>query len=156
MVFAAAMRKGAGMMVHRQVLPETRSSITHKFAIGTYEGYLTVGLHADGRPGELFIKMSKEGSTLSGMCQAFCRAFSLSLQFGLSVEDAIARFKGMRFEPMGYTSNPDIPECDSIVDYVAKFLEKQFVAAKMPERMSGKGKAGLRLHAEDGIHAISA
>jgi hypothetical protein len=111
---------------HRQVLPETRSSITHKFCIGNHEGYLTIGIHPDGRPGEIFIKMSKEGSTMSGMCQAFCRAFSLALQYGLTLEDAVVRFKGMRFEPMGMTSNPEIPEASSIVDYVAKFLEVNF------------------------------
>lgn len=111
---------------HRQVLPETRSSITHKFCVGNHEGYLTIGIHPDGRPGEIFIKMSKEGSTMSGMCQAFCRAFSLALQYGLSLEDAVVRFKGMRFEPMGMTSNPEIPEASSIVDYVARFLEVNF------------------------------
>ena len=111
---------------HRQVLPDTRSSITHKFCINGHEGYLTVGLHADGRPGEIFIKMAKEGSTMSGMCQAYCRAFSLALQYGLSLEDAVSRFKKMRFEPMGHTTNPAIPECSSIVDYVARFLEQNF------------------------------
>lgn len=111
---------------HRQVLPETRTSITHKFNINGHEGYLTIGLHSDSRPGEIFIKMAKEGSTMSGMCQAFCRAFSLALQYGLSLEDAVSRFRGMRFEPMGHTNNPDIPECSSIVDYVAKFLELNF------------------------------
>jgi ribonucleoside-diphosphate reductase alpha chain len=116
----------SGMVAHRQTLPETRSSITHKFCIGGHEGYLTVGLHSDGRPGEIFIKMAKEGSTMSGMCQAFCRAFSLALQFGLSLEEAVIRFRNMRFEPMGATNNPDIPECQSIVDYVARFLELNF------------------------------
>ncbi|MBL8745361.1 MAG: hypothetical protein JNK58_03285 [Phycisphaerae bacterium] len=111
---------------HRQVLPATRESITHKFSIGNHEGYLTVGFHEDGRPGEIFLKMSKEGSTISGMSQAFCRAFSLSLQHGLCVQDAAMRFRGMRFEPMGMTSNPDIPECSSIVDYIARFLELHF------------------------------
>lgn len=111
---------------HRHVLPATRDSITHKFSIGNHEGYLTIGLHTDGRPGEIFLKMSKEGSTISGMCQAYCRAFSLALQHGLSLEDAVVRFRGMRFEPMGTTSNPDIPECSSIVDYVARFLELHF------------------------------
>jgi len=114
---------GAG---HRQVLPQTRDSVTHKFSVGNHEGYLTIGLHPDGRPGELFLKMSKEGSTISGMCQAFCRAFSLSLQHGLSIDDAVVRFRGMRFEPMGATSNPAIPECSSIVDYVARFMELHF------------------------------
>ncbi len=70
--------------------------------------------------------MAKEGSTISGMCQAFCRAFSLALQFGLSVEEAVRRFRGMRFEPMGLTSNPEIPEATSIADYVARYLELHF------------------------------
>lgn len=116
----------APMVSTRQSLPSTRSSITHKYIIGGHEGYLTIGLHADGRPGEIFIKMSKEGSTMSGMCQAFCRAFSLALQFGLTVDEAVVRFKGMRFEPMGATNNPDIPEALSIIDYVARYLELQF------------------------------
>ncbi len=114
------------MLVTRQVLPSTRCSLTHKFVIDGFEGYLTVGLHDDGRPGEIFIKISKEGSTLSGMCQAFCRAFSLALQYGLSVEEAVVRFRGMRFEPMGPTQNPQIPEASSIIDYVARFLEQEF------------------------------
>ena len=79
--------------------------MTHKFAINGHEGYLTVGLFADGRPGEIFIKMSKEGSTLSGLIQGFCRAFSLALQHGLSAPEAAERFRGMRFEPMGSTSS---------------------------------------------------
>lgn len=114
------------MIVNRQSLPQTRDSITHKFIVGGHEGYLTVGLFPDGRPGELFLKISKEGSTISGLCQAFCRAFSLSMQYGLTLEDAVSRFKGMRFEPMGATSNPDIPEASSIVDYIARYLEIQF------------------------------
>lgn len=114
------------MIATRQSLPVTRDSLTHKFSISRHEGYLTIGLYPDGRPGEIFIKMAKEGSTISGMCQAFCRAFSLALQFGLSVEEAVARFKGMRFEPMGPTENPDIPEASSIVDYVARYLEQHY------------------------------
>lgn len=125
------------MVAHRQVLPDTRSSITHKFCINGHEGYLTIGLHADGRPGEIFIKMAKEGSTMSGMCQAFCRAFSLALQYGLSLDDAVIRFSGMRFEPMGATTNPDIPECQSIVDYVAKFLLAHFGEGHPGERRVG-------------------
>ena len=110
----------------RETLPSTRKSVTHKFAIGGHEGYLTIGLFADGRPGELFIKMSKEGSTLSGLIQGFCRAFSLTLQHGLPAADAAERFRGMRFEPMGATSNPDIPEALSILDYVARYLDREY------------------------------
>ncbi len=112
---------------HRLVLPNTRRSITHKFSIAGHEGYLTVGLFENGQPGEIFIKMSKEGSTLSGLIQGFCRAFSLALQYGLPVQDACIRFRGMRFEPMGATSNPAIPEASSILDYVARYLEVTFV-----------------------------
>jgi ribonucleoside-diphosphate reductase alpha chain len=119
-------KKEPPMVAARQALPATRSSVTHKFVINGHEGYLTVGFHADGRPGEIFIKMSKEGSTISGMSQAFCRAFSLALQFGLTMDEAVVRFKGMRFEPMGATNNPDIPEALSIVDYVARFMELHF------------------------------
>ncbi len=115
------------MIATRKSLPITRDSITHKFSVGSHEGYLTIGLYPDGRPGEIFLKMSKEGSTMSGMCQAFCRAFSLSIQHGLSLKDAVARFKGMRFEPMGMTTNDQIPEASSIVDYIARYLELHFV-----------------------------
>lgn len=110
----------------RQVLPTTRRSLTHKFAISGHEGYLTIGLFEDGSPGEVFIKVSKEGSTLSGLIQGFCRAFSLALQYGLSIQDAVDRFRGMRFDPMGPTNNPDIPEASSILDYVARYLEMYY------------------------------
>ena len=113
-------------VVSRRTLPVTRQSMTHKFAIGGHEGYLTVGLFEDGQPGEIFIKMSKEGSTLSGLIQGFCRAFSLCLQYGLALNDAVDRFRGMRFEPMGPTNNPQIPETSSILDYVARYLELNF------------------------------
>ena len=120
----------------RESLPTTRQSVTHKFQIMGHEGYLTVGLFNDGRPGEIFIKMAKEGSTLSGLVQAFCRAFSIAMQYGLPLPEAVARFKGMRFEPMGATSNPDIPEALSIVDYVARYLEIHFDESgrSLPER----------------------
>lgn len=110
----------------RQSMPPTRDSLTHKFNIAGVEGYLTVGLDAQGVPREIFLKIAKAGSTLSGMCQFSCRSFSLALQHGLSVEDAVVRFKGMRFEPMGPTANPDIPEALSIADYIARFLELHF------------------------------
>ncbi len=109
---------------HRRTLPATRRSVTHKFSIAGHEGYLTIGLFDDGSPGEVFIKIAKEGSTLSGLVQGFCRAFSLALQYGLTVPDACARFRGMSFDPMGPTNNPRIPEASSILDYVARYLEE--------------------------------
>lgn len=122
----------AVMTYRRRVLPSIRESITHKFCINGQEGYLTIGLHADGTPGEVFIKISKEGSTLSGLIQAFCQAFSLALQYGLPLEEAVRRFKDMRFDPMGPTTNPDIPEAKSIMDYTARYLELHFVESKGP------------------------
>ncbi|MFA9477733.1 hypothetical protein ACERK3_05425 [Phycisphaerales bacterium AB-hyl4] len=115
------------MVAQRQSLPPVRQSVTHKFQIMGHEGYLTIGLFDDGQPGEIFIKMAKEGSTLSGLVQGYCRAFSLALQYGLPLHEAVSRFKGMRFEPMGATSNPDIPEAMSIIDYVARYLEVNFL-----------------------------
>jgi len=126
-------------MTERDVLPPDRDSVTHKFQIMGHEGYLTIGLFENGQPGELFVKMSKEGSTLSGLMQAFCRAFSLALQFGLPLEEAVRRFKDMRFEPMGTTGNPDIPEAKSIIDYVARYLEHQFCGATATDATRGAG-----------------
>ncbi len=114
------------MVTSRRSLTPDRDSLTHKFQIMGHEGYLTIGLFEDGTPGEVFVKMSKEGSTLSGLMQAFCRAFSLALQYGLPLDEAVRRFKDMRFEPMGTTSNPEVPEAKSIIDYVARYLEVQF------------------------------
>lgn len=110
----------------RSHLPQTRRSLTHKFHIMGHEGYLTIGLFESGRPGEIFLKMAKEGSTLSGLLQGYCRAFSLAIQYGLPLGEAVDRFKGMRFEPMGHTSNPDIPEASSIIDYIARYLELNY------------------------------
>ena len=111
---------------HRKTLPPTHTSVTHKFSVGGHEGYLTIGLFDDGTPGEIFIKMSKEGSTLSGLIQGFCRAFSLAIQYGLPLPDAVERFRNMRFDPMGQTSNPNVPQATSILDYVAQYLDHEF------------------------------
>lgn len=132
------------MVAQRRPLPNTRDSVTHKFQIMGHEGYLTIGLFEDGSPGEIFIKMAKEGSTLSGLVQGFCRAFSIALQYGLPLHEAVIRFKGMRFEPMGMTSNPDIPEASSIIDYVARYLELNFSDLAGGERGFG-GRLGSRL-----------
>jgi len=126
------------MIATRRALPVTRQSLTHKFSIANHEGYLTIGLYEDGQPGEIFVKISKEGSALSGMVQGFCRAFSLALQHGLTVDEAVVRFKGMRFEPCGQTSNPDIPEADSIIDYVARYLELHFAANRETQGRFGR------------------
>ena len=117
----------------RRTLPATHNSVTHKFSVNGHEGYLTIGLFEDGTPGEIFIKMSKEGSTLSGLIQGFCRAFSLAIQYGLPLQEATDRFMNMRFDPMGQTSNPKIKDATSILDYVAQFLAMEFVLSNTQE-----------------------
>ena len=122
------MKSVATLTAHeRKTLPPTHESLTHKFSISGHEGYLTIGLFENGAPGEIFIKMSKEGSMLSGLIQGFCRAFSLAIQYGLPLEDAVDRFRNMRFDPMGATSNKKIPEATSILDYVAQYIDAEFL-----------------------------
>ncbi|NOY40226.1 MAG: vitamin B12-dependent ribonucleotide reductase [Planctomycetes bacterium] len=111
----------------RERLPDTRKSITHKFSITGHEGYITVGLFEDGRPGELFITMAKEGSTIGGLMNAFGTAVSMSLQYGVPLEDYVRKFSHMRFEPQGYTKNPDIRIAKSIIDYIFRWLGIAFL-----------------------------
>ncbi len=118
----------------RERLPAERRAITHKFEIGNHEGYLTVGLYDDGRPGELFIRMAKEGSTISGLMDAFATAISISLQYGVPLNVLVNKFVHTRFEPSGFTKNREIPVAKSIMDYIfrwlaAKFLSKDEAAA---------------------------
>ena len=118
----------------RRTLRATHESLTHKFSVNGHEGYLTIGLFEDGMPGEIFIKMSKEGSTLSGLIQGFCRAFSLAIQYGLPLGEATERFRNMRFDPMGQTSNPKIPQATSILDYIAQYLDYTFNELSLSSR----------------------
>ncbi len=111
----------------RERLPDTRQSITHKFSINGHEGYITVGLFEDGRPGELFITMAKEGSTIGGLMDAFGTSVSMSLQYGVPLEDYVRKFSHMRFEPQGYTKNPDIRIAKSIIDYIFRWLGINFL-----------------------------
>jgi ribonucleoside-diphosphate reductase alpha chain len=111
----------------RERLPDTRQSITHKFSISGHEGYITVGLYPDGRPGELFITMAKEGSTIGGLMDCFGTAVSMSLQYGVPLEVYVNKFSHTRFEPMGFTKNPDIKIAKSIVDYIFRWLGVTFL-----------------------------
>ncbi len=112
----------------RERLPDTRQSVTHKFNIAGHEGYLNVGLYPDGRPGELFITMAKEGSTVGGLMDSFGTAVSMSLQYGVPLEVLVNKFSHTRFEPMGHTSNPDIRIAKSMVDYIFRWLGITFLA----------------------------
>jgi ribonucleoside-diphosphate reductase alpha chain len=114
----------------RHRLPSERAAITHKFEIQGHEGYLTVGLYEDGQPGEIFLKMAKEGSTLSGMMDSFATAVSVALQYGVPLRLFCAKFAHSRFEPAGYTGNPEIPIAKSIVDYIFRWLAARFLSAE--------------------------
>ncbi|MEZ4087302.1 MAG: adenosylcobalamin-dependent ribonucleoside-diphosphate reductase [Candidatus Gracilibacteria bacterium] len=111
----------------RRKLPTERRSITHKFSISGHEGYLTAGLYEDGQPGEIFVKMSKEGSTLSGIMDALALSMSMNLQYGVPVEVLVSKFCHTRFEPAGMTGNRDIPMVKSIMDYIGRWLALKFL-----------------------------
>jgi len=112
----------------RHKLPAERNSITHKFSVGGHEGYLTVGKYEDGQPGEIFIKMAKEGSTLSGIMDAFALSVSIALQYGVPLRALVDKFCNSRFEPSGYTPNPEIRYAKSIVDYIGRWLGGKFIS----------------------------
>ncbi|MCA9552973.1 MAG: vitamin B12-dependent ribonucleotide reductase [Myxococcales bacterium] len=111
----------------RRALPAERAAITHKFAVGGHEGYITVGVYEDGTPGELFVTMSKEGSTISGLMDTIATSISLALQYGVPLRVLVNRFSHMRFEPSGFTGNPNIPIAKSIVDYIFRWLGQKFI-----------------------------
>jgi ribonucleoside-diphosphate reductase alpha chain len=111
----------------RRRLPETRAAITHKFDIAGHEGYLTVGLFENGQPGEVFITMAKEGSTIGGLMDSIGALTSMSLQYGVPLEALVKKFAHQRFEPSGFTKNPEIRNAASIIDYVFRWMALQFV-----------------------------
>jgi len=153
------MLEAARRMPHRERLPATRPSITHKFSVGGHEGYLTVGQYEDGQPGELFITMAKEGSTVGGMMDAFATAISLCLQFGVPLADLVKKFTHQRFEPSGITSSRDIPFAKSVVDYIFRWLGMTFLeeyreanrlnrgVSESPEAGAAPGKTGVSTEA---------
>jgi ribonucleoside-diphosphate reductase alpha chain len=114
----------------RRKLPDERRSITHKFSVAGHEGYVTVGLFEDGKPGEIFLRMSKEGSTISGLMDAFATAISLTLQYGVPLEALVNKFTHVRFEPSGFTKNPEVPIAKSLIDYIFKWLASKFMTAE--------------------------
>src|SRR5229473_2888195 len=114
----------------RRRLPDERKSITHKFDIQGHEGYLTVGMFEDGQPGELFVTMAKEGSTISGLMDAFATQTSYALQFGVPLKFMVDKFSHMRFEPSGFTKNKEIPIAKSIVDYIFRWMASHFMSVE--------------------------
>ncbi len=119
-------RAGRGS-VHRRKLSDERHSLTHKFDIAGHEGYITVGKYEDGSPGEIFVSMSKQGSTISGLMDSFATAISYALQYGVPLQFLVDKFAHMRFEPSGFTKNAQIPYAKSIVDYLFRWLASKFL-----------------------------
>jgi ribonucleoside-diphosphate reductase alpha chain len=115
-------------MSERERLPNERQGVTHRFTIGSPDrkGYLTVGLYEDGRPGEIFIKMDRQGTAVSGFIDAWAIAVSMLLQTGTPMQAIIDKFKGLSFEPEGMTGNPEIPIAKSPIDYIVRWLEKRY------------------------------
>ena len=119
----------------RRRLPDERKSITHKFDIAGHEGYITAGMYGDGQPGEIFITMSKEGSTISGLMDSFATAISMALQYGVPLRVLVDKFSHMRFEPSGFTKNPNIPMAKSIMDYIFRWLASKFLDGKAQQEV---------------------
>ena len=147
---------------HRIRLPDERTAVTHKFSIGGHEGYITVGLYPNGQPGEMFIAMAKEGSVVSGLMDSFATACSIMLQYGVPLDVLITKFSHSRFEPSGFTTNPEIPMAKSIMDYLFRWMEMKFgktrrPAAETPEYDTGLGpdpayavEPSIRITMDDG------
>jgi len=117
----------------RRRLPDERHAITHKFSIAGHDGYLTVGMYEDGKPGEIFLVMAKEGSVVSGLMDSFATAVSLALQYGVPLNVLVDKFSHVRFEPSGFTNNPEIPIAKSIIDYIFRYLGSKFLGREAAE-----------------------
>jgi ribonucleoside-diphosphate reductase alpha chain len=117
----------------RHRLPDERASLTHKFKIGGHEGYITVGLYPNGQPGEIFIRMSKEGSTISGLMDTFAMVFSMALQHGVPLKTITDKLAHTRFEPSGWTGTEEIGYAKSIMDYLGRWMQNRFLAGKQLE-----------------------
>jgi ribonucleoside-diphosphate reductase alpha chain len=126
----------------RRKLPDERRAITHKFSIAGHEGYITVGMYEDGKPGEIFLVMAKEGSTISGLMDAFATSISMSLQYGVPLETLVEKFSHVRFEPSGFTKNPEIPYAKSITDYIFRWLASKFLSSEQKEAVGVQAVEG--------------
>jgi ribonucleoside-diphosphate reductase alpha chain len=127
----------------REKMPVERASVTHKFSVGGHEGYITVGMYNDGRPGEIFIKMSKEGSTLSGVMDGLALTVSLGLQYGVPLKVFVDKLVNTRFEPSGITANPNIRFVSSVLDYIARWLGGRFISPDYLKLNSGEQATAL-------------
>jgi ribonucleoside-diphosphate reductase alpha chain len=131
----ASEQRALFVRAQRLKLPDERKSITHKFAIGGHKGYIIVGMYKEGAPGEIFIKMAKEGSTLSGFMDGLALSLSIGLQYGVPLKTIVDKLTNTRFEPSGYTENPNIRYSTSVLDYLARWLGGKFLS---PEYLKPK------------------
>ena len=136
---------------YRRRMPDTRESITHKFKIGEHEGYMTVGMHEDGTPGEVFLRMAKEGSTIGGLMDVIGILTSLALQYGVPVSALVRKFEYVRFEPSGWTGNSNMRHASSVVDYIFRWLGMQFSETSR-ERIEEDGMESGTEAADAGCH----
>ena len=113
----------------RRKLPDERKSVTHKFSVGGHEGYIIVGMYEEGAPGEIFIKMAKEGSTLSGFMDGLALSISIGLQYGVPLKALVDKLTNTRFEPSGFTKNPSIRYSSSVLDYISRWLGSNFLSS---------------------------
>jgi len=120
----------------RKRLPDTRRAVTHKFTVGGHEGYMTVGMYDHGAPGELFITMAKEGSTIGGLMDTIGCMTSIALQYGVGISTLSTKFSNQRFEPSGWTLNPEIRSASSIIDYVFRWMQIYFIHDTLPAEPS--------------------
>src|SRR6266404_4855369 len=130
----------------REKMPAERASVTHKFSVGGHEGYITVGLYEDNRPGEVFIKMSKEGSTLSGVMDGLALTISIGLQYGVPLKVFVDKLLNTRFEPSGITANANIRFVSSVLDYIARWLGGRFISTNYL-KLNGEQTAAAHTHA---------
>ncbi|MBJ7608593.1 MAG: vitamin B12-dependent ribonucleotide reductase [Candidatus Dormibacteraeota bacterium] len=138
---ATSMDKTTGRTVQiverplRKRLPAERKALTHRFEVGGHEGYITVGLYDDGQPGEIFLKMAKEGSTVSGLMDAFATAVSLALQYGVPLQALVDKLSHTRFDPQGFTKNPEVPIAKSLMDYIFRWMASRFMPQDDRDRL---------------------
>lgn len=139
-----------GHSVRRRRLPDERRSITHKFSVGNHEGYINVGLYDDGMPGEIFITMSKQGSVIRGLMDSFATSVSVGLQYGVPIDVLVNKFVHVRFEPSGYTNNPNIRIAKSIIDYLFRWMAMKFLSRD--QQLS----VGVNLPIETAVESVEA
>jgi ribonucleoside-diphosphate reductase alpha chain len=139
----------------RRKLPDERQSVTHKFSVAGHEGYVHIGLYQNGQPGEIFVRMAKEGSTISGLMDSFATAISLALQHGVPLKLLVDKFSRTRFEPAGFTGNPEIPRATSIMDYLFRYLGSKFVRDEEPAMTSEFDASGDLKRIADVVHTAS-